>query len=98
MKANTMEKNKVLEQDSDVQTDIDINKNIFIRYAWGCNKTWFITKTKQQIMPKGSRLLMKLGCERTMLPIQTKDTYPTTGDVITDVDGNKLLIVECNFI
>jgi hypothetical protein len=41
-------------------------------------------------------LLMKLGCERTTLPLQTKDTYPTVGDVVGDTDGNKLLVVECD--
>ena len=40
---------------------------------------------------------MKLGCKRTTLPLQTKDTYPTLGDVVVDIDGAKLLVVDCDF-
>ena len=82
---------------TDEQLGIDAINSSLIRYAWGCGNTWFITKNKQQVMPKGSRLLMKLGCERTTLPIQTKDTYPTIGDVVVDTDGAKLLVVDCDF-
>ena len=42
-------------------------------------------------------LLMKLGYKRTTLPLQTKDTYPTLGDVVVDIDGAKLLVVDCDF-
>lgn len=83
---------------TDSKLGVDAVNGVIIRYAWGCGSTWFITKNKQQIMPKGSRLLMKLGCDRTTLPLQTKDTYPTIGDVVGDTDGNKLLIVECDFL
>lgn len=82
---------------TDAQLGIGAVNSILIRYAWGCGKTWFITKNKQQVMPKGSRLLMKLGCERTTLQLHTKDTYPTVGDVVGDTDGAKLLVVECDF-
>lgn len=82
---------------TDAQLGIGAVNSSLIRYAWGCGNTWFITKDKQQVMPQGSRLLMKLGCERTTLPLQTKDTYPTVGDVVGDTDGNKLLVVECDF-
>lgn len=86
---------EVKEVASSERTDIRPINSCITRYGWGCNKTWFITKNKRQVMPKGARLLMKLGCERTTLPFQTKDTYPMVGDVIGDTDGNKLLIVEC---
>lgn len=69
-----------------------------IRWAWGCDNTWFITKNKQQVMPKGSRLLMKLGCKRTTDPIHTKNTYPTIGDVIKDVDSAKLKVFDYDFL
>lgn len=90
-----MIENKEIE--TDVQSSIDAVNCCLTRYAWGCGNTWFITKHKQQVMPKDSRLLMKLGCERTALPLCTKDTHPTIGDVIIDTDGNKLLVVECDF-
>jgi hypothetical protein len=82
---------------TDAQLGIGVVNSCLTRYAWGCGNTWFITKNKQQVMPKGSRLLMKLGCERTTLPLHTKDTYPTVGDVVSDTDGGKLLVVECDF-
>lgn len=66
-----------------------------IRFAWGNEKlkTWFITKTEKEFLPKGSRLLFKMGCEPTNEPISTAESYPKQGDVINDVDGYKLKVV-----
>ena len=73
------------------------SKTMLVRYAWGCDNSWFITKNKRCIMPKGSRLLIRLGCEKTNHPIHTKSNYPTVGDVISDVDSNVLRIINCEF-
>lgn len=66
-----------------------------IRFAWGNEKlnTWFITKTSKAVLPKGSRLLFKMGCEPTNEPISITDTHPQQGQVISDVDGDKLKLV-----
>lgn len=74
------------------------NDKILIRFAWGYNNTWLITKHKKQVVPKGARLLIQLGCKHTDLTIHTKEVYPTIGDVITDTDGNKLLIETCELL
>lgn len=66
-----------------------------IRYAWGNEqlKTWFITKTPKAFLPKGSRLLFKMGCESTNEPISATESYPKQGDVINDVDSYKLKVI-----
>lgn len=66
-----------------------------VRFAWGNEKlkTWFITKTQKAFLPKGSRLLFKMGCEPTNEPILTTDSHPKQGDVINDVDDCKLKVV-----
>jgi len=66
-----------------------------VRFAWGNEKlkTWFITKTVKAVLPKGSRLLFRMGCEPTNEPISITDTHPKQGDVINDVNGNKLNVV-----
>lgn len=79
------------------ETELETIK-LLIRYAWGCENTWFITKHKKQIMPKGSRLLIVLECRKTELPIHIKENYPNLGDVVSDVDGNNLLIINVKFI
>jgi hypothetical protein len=90
-----MEKIKEIKIDSQLElNDVD---NYITRYGWGWNKTWIITKSKKQIMPKNSRLLMKLGCQKTTLPVSINETYPEIGDVIIDNEGNKLLIIDCDF-
>ena len=66
-----------------------------VRFAWGNEKlkTWFITKIDKAFLPKGSRLLFKMGCEPTNEPISITNTYPKQGDVINDVDGDKLKVI-----
>lgn len=66
-----------------------------IRFAWSNEnlKTWFITKTAKAFLPKGSRLLFKMGCEPTKDPISITDTQPRRGNIINDVDGDKLKVV-----
>ena len=66
-----------------------------VRFAWGNEKlkTWFITKTSKAVLPKGSKLLFKMGCERTNKTISITYTLPKQGDVINDVDSNKFRIV-----
>lgn len=72
----------------------DVGRSLF-RFAWGNEriKTYFITKTDKEFLPKGSRLLFKMICEPTNKPISTTETYPKKGDIINDVDGNKLSVV-----
>jgi len=66
-----------------------------VRFAWGNEKlkTWFITKTSKAFLPKGSRLLFKMGCEPTNEPISITDSHPKEGHVINDVDGCKLKVI-----
>ena len=49
-----------------VQTSV---RDSIFRYCWGNEtaKTWFITKTLKCFLPKGSRLLLKIEGEMTML-------------------------------
>jgi hypothetical protein len=89
---------EVQEITTDTQLVISDANSCLLRYAWGCGNTWFITKNRQQVLPRGARLLMKLGCEKTTLSLHTKDTYPTIGDVVEDIDGIRLLVVECDFV
>lgn len=67
-----------------------------IRYAWGNEKlkTWFITKTSKAFLPKGSRLLFKMGCEPTNKPISITESYPKQGDVINDVDSCRIKVID----
>lgn len=71
-----------------------------VRYAWGNSelKTWFITKTKKVILPKGCKLLFVISGERTNDDISTFDTYPKTGDVVCDLDGSRIKIKNINWI
>lgn len=80
-------------------TKQQITNNI-IRYAWGNSslKTWFITKTKHRFLPKGCKLLFVINGEHTNATISIVDTYPTVGDVISDIDGNKLLVKNVEWI
>lgn len=77
-----------------LHTITDINYSV-IRFAWANEelKTWFITQTKKAFLPKGTRLLFKMGCEPTNEPLSVINTYPTTGDVINGIDGNKLKVI-----
>lgn len=71
-----------------------------IRYAWGNSrlKTWFITKTKKEFLQKGCKLLFKITGEQTSEPIKTSDTYPKQGDVISDVNGSKIKVIDVSWI
>ncbi len=76
-----------------------INQKI-IRYAWGNSnlKTWFITKHKKVVLPKGSKLLFIIIGEKTDDIIRICDTYPKLGDVIIDTDGTKIKVINVNWI
>lgn len=71
-----------------------------VRYAWGNStlKTWFITKTKKALVPKGCKLLFVLTVEETDEAINITDTYPVKGDIIADVDSSRLKIHEVNWV
>lgn len=75
------------------------NEKLLIYWAYGYDGSWYISKSKNRIMPKGSKLLMKLGCRKTTLPILIQSNYPKFGDVVVDMDSNiNLLIVKAEFI
>jgi len=70
-------------------------------YAYGNTelKTWFISPQKIAIMPKGSRLLFVITADKVEIqPINTKETYPSVGDVVSDVYGNYLKIKDVKWI
>lgn len=80
-------------------TNDKISNNI-IGYCWANEKfnTWFITKAKKEIVPDGSRLLMKILGESTTLNLNLKSTYPQVNDVVSFVDGKNVLINEIFWI
>lgn len=71
-----------------------------LRFAWGNStlKTWFITKSNKAFLPKGCKLLFKISGEETNEPTHTIDTYPKQGDVIADVDGFNIKVVDVTWI
>ena len=89
----------MIEISTDKEIKVSKSKDkAIIRFAWGCNNTWFITKQKRLMMPKGARLLMKLICKKTNNPIYTPDKYPTIGSVVGDLDGQRLEIIDIMFL
>lgn len=70
-----------------------------LRYGWGNEKkkTWFITKEKKAFVPKGSRLLLVLDCLPSSKSISIKSTSPQVGDIIQDMDGDRLEVVKVNW-
>lgn len=78
---------------------VSVKGNV-VRYAWGNStlKTWFITKSNKAFLPKGCKLLFKILGEQTNEPIHTADTYPKQGDVILDVDGFNIKVVDVIWI
>lgn len=79
------------EIDEECETPVNI-----VRYAWGNSKlkTWFITKNKKCFLPKGSKLLFVITSKQTTELLKTSDNYPKIGDVITDIDGLKIKIID----
>lgn len=74
-----------------IETETKTETNVsLIRYAWGNEtlKTWFITDNANVIMPKSSRLLFILTCEKTNLSVST---VPQINDVVCD---NKNMILK----
>lgn len=71
-----------------------------LRFAWGNSylKTWFITKSNKAFLPKGCKLLFKIFGEETNEPIHSADTYPKQGDVISDVDGSNIKVVDVSLV
>ena len=71
-------------------------KTVFTRYAWGNSnlKTWFITKNRKSLLPIGSKLLFVLTCEIVIGEVKTSDTYPSIGDIIFDVDGSLIKVID----
>jgi hypothetical protein len=67
-----------------------------LRFAWGNSllKTWFITKSNKAFLPKGCKLLFKISGEKINEPIHTTDTYPKQGDVISDIDGFNIKVID----
>ena len=71
-----------------------------LRFAWGNSvlKTWFITKSNKALLPKGCKLLFKISGEETNEPIHTTETHPKEGDVIVDIDGFNIKVVDVTWI
>lgn len=89
----------------EIATNIEVKSseetsNIIIRYGWGNEllKTWFLTRSKKVVIPKGSRLLMIFGCEETNEPISSSNTYPEIDDVVSDVDGEHIKIKTIDWV
>lgn len=84
-----------------IQSEIAINQSIEKIYRW-CYaneelKTWFISKTKNAIMPKGSVLLSRIECVYTENNLAVADAFPNIGDVISDVNGNHIEVLNVNW-
>jgi len=75
-------------------------RQVVVRYAWGNSslKTWFITKSNKAFLPKGCKLLYKISGEETNESTHTTDTYPKRGDVIADIDGFNIKVVDVSWI
>lgn len=69
-------------------------ENLLVIFGYGNDEleTWFLTKTKFAFIPKGSKLLFKLGVKKTSKPISCKETYPTVGDIVSDMYGERFEI------
>lgn len=87
-----------------IETEVkdDIKGNITIKryYAYADNerKTWFITCNKRKPFP-GLILLFKLGCIDTNECLYNPDiSYPCVGTVLTDINGRKLKVLECDWV
>ena len=80
----------------EISTEVD---NIIILYAYGNQqlKTWFLSRTKQSILPKGSRLLFTLDCILTNKIGSTNSTYPSKSDIVYDIKGVKYEVMEVNW-
>lgn len=91
-------KNIILnETTNSIQTVV---KRSVLRYAWGNTtlKTWFITKSNNILLPKGCKLIFKISGEETNEPIHTTETYPKEGDIIGDVDGFNIKIIDVSWV
>jgi len=90
--------NIILEETANsVQTAV---RRSVLRFAWGnsSHKTWFITKSNKAFLPKGCKLLFKISGEETNEPVHTIDTYPKQGDVISDVDGFNIKVLDVSWV
>jgi hypothetical protein len=90
--------NIILEETANsVQTAV---RRSVLRFAWGNSslKTWFITKSNKAFLPKGCKLLFKISGEETNEPVHTIDTYPKQGDVISDVDGFNIKVLDVSWV
>lgn len=94
-KENDIKILNITSESSSTQSSIKL-----IRYAWGNStlKTWFITKNKNVFLPKGCKLIFILSGEKTNDIIQTTDTYPKIGDVISDIDDSRIKISDVSWI
>ena len=90
--------NIILEETANsVQTAVRLS---VLRFAWGNSslKTWFITKSNKAFLPKGCKLLFKISGEETNELVHTIDTYPKQGDVISDVDGFNIKVLDVSWV
>lgn len=84
------------------ETKFDIQEpNILYRYyAYADNerKTWFITAKRRKPFP-GLILLFKLGCVDTNENLYKPDiSYPCIGTVLSDINGRRLKVLECEWV
>lgn len=57
-----------------------------------------LDKRKKAFLPKGCKLLFIISGEETNEPINTTDSYPKQGDVISDIDGFHIKVVDVSWI
>jgi hypothetical protein len=88
-----------IEVKEQVEVSVEEDKTVDL-YGYGNEslKTWFISKTKKQIMPKGSRLLFLIKASTTNNPIHTTGTFPHEGDVICTTTGQRHLVKSVQWV
>lgn len=94
-----MENETIILEETANSIQTDVMRNV-LRFAWGNSilKTWFITKSDKSFLPKGCKLLFKIAGEETNEPVRTSENYPKQGDVISDVDGFNIKVVDVAWI
>ena len=94
-----MENDNIILEETAKSVQTAVRRSV-LRFAWGNSslKTWFITKSNKAFLPKGCKLLFKISGEETNELVHTIDTYPKQGDVISDVDGFNIKVLDVSWV
>lgn len=94
-----MENDIIILEEVANSTQTEVKKST-IRYAWGNSslKTWYITRSSKEFLPKGCKLLFKISGEEVNDPISVTESFPKEGDVICDLDGSHIKVIDVNWI